>query len=218
MNKSLSLCVQSICLIILVFVFYAAYCGYNNGLSTADFFAGVTKAAQGDYESLICLVIISLQLCLMRWDKAVFNAALCVLSFALMAELVCIILGPKIAFTAPLQQLLAAEGMPHALSSFSALYWLTPLLWMMALTRAGAQVRIFCTAMFCYLAWIALTPLFCELVEFWKNYSSDVMPQVLDIYRNATWMESVTIGGFLLLYALFISLMEAIFPDSTPKK
>ena len=218
MNKSLSLIVQSICLAILAFVIYAGCCGYNNGLNTADFMSGITAAVKGNYECLIGLVIISLQLSLMRWDKGVFNVGLCVLSFLLMAELVYIILGPKIALTAPLQNLLVAEGMPNVLSSFSVMYWLTPLLWMMALTRAGAQVRIFCTAMFCYLAWIALTPLFCELVEFWKNYSSDVMPQVLDIYRNATWMESVTIGGFLLLYALFISLMEAIFPDSTPKK
>lgn len=218
MNKSLSLCVQSICLVILSFVLYAGYCGYNNGLSAADFFAGVTKAVQGDYECLISLVIISLQLCLMRWDKGVFNVALCVLSFALIAELVCIILGPKIALTAPLQHLLVAEGIPNAPSTFSALYWLIPLLWMLVLTRAGAQVRIFCTAIFCYLAWIALTPLFCELVDYWKNYSADVMPQVLDIYRNAAWMESVTIGGFLLLYALFLSLMEAIFPDTEPKK
>ena len=218
MNKSLSLIVQSICLSILAFVIYAGYCGYNNGLNTADFMSGITAAVQGHYESLIGLVIISLQLSLMRWDKGVFNVALCVLSFALMAELVCIILGPKIGLTAPLQHLLMTEGIPNAPATFSSLYWLIPVMWMLTLTKANAQVRIFCTAMICYLAWIVLTPLFCELVDFWKNYSSDVMPQVLDIYRNAAWMESVTIGGFLLMYALFISLMEAISSDTERKK
>lgn len=218
MNKTLSLGVQFICLSVLIFVFYAGYCGYNDGLSTADFFSGVTTAAQGNYEYLIGLAIISLQLCLMRWDKGVFNVGLCLLSFLLMAELVCIILGPKIALTAPLQNLLAAEGMPNAPSAFSSLYWLIPALWMLTLTRAEAQVRIFCTAMLSYLAWIILTPLFSDVVAYWKDFGKDVMPQVLDLYRNAPWMESATIGAFFVLYALFISLMEAMFPAGESKK
>ena len=218
MNKSLSLIVQSICLAVFAFVIYAGYCGYNNGLNTADFMSGITAAVQGNYECLIGLVIISLQLCLMRWDKGVFNIGLCVLSFLLMTELVYIILGPKIALTAPLQNLLTAEGMPNVLSSFSSLYWLIPVLWMLTLTRAGAQVRIFCTALLSYLAWVILTPLFSEVVEYWKNFGKDVMPQVLDLFRNAPWMESATIGAFFVLYALFISLMEAIFTASKAKK
>ena len=89
---------------------------------------------------------------------------------------------------------------------------------MLTLTRAGAQVRIFCTALLSYFAWVILTPLFSEVVEYWKNFGKDVMPQVLDLFRNAPWMESATIGAFFVLYALFISLMEAIFTASEAKK
>ncbi|MBQ3524705.1 MAG: hypothetical protein IJA63_00380 [Akkermansia sp.] len=212
MNRLSQWVKQALFLPSIVLIIAACCAGAQNGLSHAGFFRGI-HALICDYpEQAIGLLIICLQLVAMRWAGGVLNILLSLASVLLMAEFVHIILGPAIAFTGPIQALATSSGYPQLLSSFAALYWLIPVVWLLCLFSATAQVRIFCTAIVCYFLWLVLTPFFYKLLNLWQEAQEPVMPQVLDLFRNLDWMGSAFVGGFLLTFALIMSLIDTIFP------
>lgn len=183
----------------------------------------ITNDALADTFREICLgsytvpvaaiAIIVLQLIAMRWAKVLLSLLLTLSSILLFFEMATVALGPGISMTASLHKLATAYGIAHPLSDNPALYWLIPSVWFLCLIGASTQVRSFCTAMVCYAAWLIGTPLLQSAINSWAEEDEPLLPQLLTRFTDTEWMAAATVGGFLLLFALILDILGAIFAN-----
>ena len=197
-----------LCIIILVSI--------NNlwfGMTTGVFFDGAGNLQYSVFCGFLGLLCICLQLAAMRWSTYALNSLLTIFSILLFAEMVTLAFGPAIAQTPAIHQQAVSAGMGNVLRSNSALYWLIPLGWFIALLGAKHQVRIFCMALVCYTLWIVFTPMLNSIADKCATQSTPVLQQTFNILSGAEWMPAVALGCFLLLFAMIVDLLETVFPE-----
>lgn len=197
-----------LCIIILVSI--------NNlslGMTTGVFFDGIGNLQYSFFGGFLGLLCICLQLAAMRWSTYALNTLLTVFSVLLFTEMVTLAFGPAIAQTPAVHQQAVSAGVGNVFSINSALYWLIPLCWFVALLGAKHQVRIFCMALVCYTLWIVFTPMLNNIVAKCASQGTSLFQQTFNILSGAEWMPAVALGCFLLLFSLIVDLLETIFPE-----
>ena len=204
---------EFILLIVICAIIMACVAGLGQGLNTAAFFESLQNLQYTDLYLVLGILFIALQLVVMRWSGYAMNMLLTLTSTLLFAQMVTIAIGPHVSMTASLHQLADSLGMVHPLKSNTALYWLIPLAWFLCLLGAKDQVRTFCTALVCYALWLAGTPLMNSAVEKWAANEDPALPQILDILTGADWMPAAVWGCFLLIFALIVGVLDALFPE-----
>lgn len=197
-------------------------CNATNGLTTANLIEGLQQVANADNTVLLWGSVVILQLAVMRWLGGVWNVIFSLLSIALMVELVAIAGGVEAAVTAPLYAELKGMGLADITKLYPAAYWLIPTLWLLACLSARDQVRVFITAVVCYLLWLLLTWLGAMGTSTWLSMGEPAPEQLADIARANPWLPSAVPGFFLLVYAELTAIFEACLPhrkkDKAPKK
>lgn len=204
---------EFILLIVICAIIMACVAGLGQGLNTAAFFEELQNLQYTDLYLVLGILFIALQLVVMRWSGYAMNMLLTLTSTLLFAQMVTIAIGPHVSMTSSLHQLADSLGMVHPLKSNTALYWLIPLTWFLCLLGAKDQVRTFCTALVCYALWLVGTPLMNSAVEKWAANEDPALPQILDILTGADWMPAAVWGCFLLIFALIVGVLDALFPE-----
>ncbi|MBQ9095157.1 MAG: hypothetical protein IJY53_02335 [Akkermansia sp.] len=212
--KNVLLSLKEFFLLLLVCaITYVCATTLGQGLTTAVFFEELQNLQYTDLYLVLGILFIALQLVVMRWGGYAMNMLLTLTSTLLFAQMVTIAIGPHVSMTASLHQLADSLGMDHPLKSNTALYWLIPLTWFLCLLGAKDQVRTFCTALVCYALWLVGTPLMNSAVEKWAANEEPALPQILDILTGADWMPAAVWGCFLLIFALIVGVLDALFPE-----
>ena len=212
--KNVLLSLKEFFLLLLVCaITYVCATTLGQGLTTAVFFEELQNLQYTDLDLVLGILFIALQLVVMRWGGYAMNMLLTLTSTLLFAQMVTIAIGPHVSMTASLHQLADSLGMDHPLKSNTALYWLIPLTWFLCLLGAKDQVRTFCTALVCYALWLVGTPLMNSAVEKWAANEEPALPQILDILTGADWMPAAVWGCFLLIFALIVGVLDALFPE-----
>lgn len=200
-------------LLLVCAITYVCATTLGQGLNTAAFFEELQNLQYTDLYLVLGILFIALQLVVMRWGGYAMNMLLTLTSTLLFAQMVTIAIGPHVSMTSSLHQLADSLGMDHPLKSNTALYWLIPLTWFLCLLGAKDQVRTFCTALVCYALWLVGTPLMNSAVEKWAANEDPALPQILDILTGADWMPAAVWGCFLLIFALIVGVLDALFPE-----
>ena len=204
---------EFILLLVVSTILYVSSTTLGQGLTSAEFFGGVKNLQYANLYLILGAVFIAIQLVVMRWSGYVMNMLLTLTSLLLFAMMATIALGPGISMTSILHNIADSVGMGNPLKANPALYWLIPTTWFLTLLGAKDQVRTFCTALVCYALWLVFTPMLSKVVTQWAAQEEPVLPQVCDIMTGADWMPAAVLGAFLLIFALIVGLLDAIFPE-----
>lgn len=202
---------QVICTVLFLLLALAC-CGAADGLTTGELWNTLQESAVSRCNLLMWCGILALQLVLMRWLGGVWNVVFSLLSIALMAELVMLAGGMKAAVTTPLYPLMSDAGLAQLTSAYPVLYWLIPTSWFIACLCARDQVRVFITAVACYLLWLLLTWLLSLGVNTWLGMGEPAPEQLANLFRAYPWLPSAIPGAFLLIYAELMAVLEACLP------
>ncbi len=180
-----------------------------SGLTAGELWSGLKTAATEHHEWLMWSAIAALQLVLMRWLGGLWNVVFSLLSILLMAELVMLAGNLQAAITAPLYAELADAGAGDIVSRYPVAYWLIPVLWFIACLCAPNQVRVFITAVVCYLLWLLLSWLFILGVTTWLGMGEPAPAQLASLFSASPWLTAAVPGCFLFIYAELMALFEA---------
>ena len=208
---------QVICIVLFVWLVLACRDG-STGMTSAELWENLTQLGPTGGEVLMWGAIIALQLSVMKWMGGVWNILFSLLSMLLMGELVMIAAGLQGAVTTPVYTELQAAGFADIGEKFPVIYWLLPLLWFTACLCARDQVRVFITAIVCYLLWLVLTMLCNLMVTAWLGTTDPAPAQMADVFRNSPWLTAALPGAFLLIYAGLMALFEACIPHLPRRK
>ena len=208
---------QVICAIL--FLWLAQVCSnVASGLTTPGLIEGLQQVVIVNNEVLLWGSVVILQLAAMRWLGGIWNVIFSLLSIALMVELVAIAGGVEAAITAPLFAELKAMGLAELDKHYPVAYWLIPTLWLLACLSARDQVRVFITAVVCYLLWLLFTWLGALGTTTWLSMGEPAPAQLADIARANPWLPSAVPGFFLLVYAELTAIFEACLPHQKKAK
>ena len=217
--KNVLLSLKEFFLLLLVCaISYVCVTTLGQGLTTAVFFERVKNLQYVSLYISLGALFIAIQLVVMRWSGYVMNILLTVTSLLLFAMMATLALGPGISMTESLHHIADSIGMGSPLKANPALYWLIPVTWFLTLLGARDQVRTFCMALVCYVLWLVCTPLLSNVVEQWGAQEEPVLPQIADIMTGAEWMPACVLGCFLLIFAVCVGLLDAIFPEKKEKQ
>ncbi len=190
----------------------------SHGLTASAFWEGVKDLGHSHLSLFLGVLFICIQLAAMQWSAFTLNIFLTITSTLLFALMVTLTFGPAVSLTPSVQHMAESAGIENILQVNSALYWLIPLAWFICLLGAKHQVRTFCMAIFCYALWVICTPMLNNVVADWAAQESPVLPQLLNILLGAGWMPSVALGCFLLIFSLFVDILDTLFPEKKKQK
>ncbi|MBQ7023412.1 MAG: hypothetical protein IJN29_07520 [Akkermansia sp.] len=202
---------QLICTVLFLLLALSC-CGATDGLTTGELWNTLQETAVRHANILLWCGILALQLVLMRWLGGIWNVVFSLLSIALMAELIMLAGGMQAAVTAPCYDLLSEAGLAQLTTAYPVLYWLVPTLWFLACLCAHDQVRVFITAVACYLLWLLLTWLLSLAVNTWLGMGDPAPEHLANLFRAYPWLTSAIPGAFLLIYAELMAVLEACLP------
>lgn len=212
--KNLLLSIKEFILLIAVCaILYVCGTSLGQGLTTAAFFEGVKNLQHVGLHLGLGVLFITIQLVAMRWSGYMMNILLTITSILLFAMMATIALGPGISMTSVLHTMAESVDLDNPLKVNPALYWLIPVTWFLCLLGAKDQVRTFCTALVCYAMWLVFTPMLSEVIMQWGAQEEPALPQICEIMTGAEWMPAAVLGAFLLIFALIVGLLDAIFPE-----
>lgn len=181
----------------------------DRGLTAEGLWNGILSAATEHTEWLMWGAIAALQLVLMRWLGGLWNVVFSLLSVLLMAELIMLAGNLQAAITTPLFNELSAAGAGDIVSRYPVAYWLIPMLWFISCLCAPNQVRVFITAVVCYLLWLFLSWLVTLGVNTWLGMGEPAPAQLASLFSASPWLTAAIPGCFLLIYAELMAIFEA---------
>ncbi len=193
---------------ILLVLLVLACLNATTGLQAGELWQQLLAQAEANWQILAWTAGIAIVLSLVRALDITWNVVFCLLTFALMAELILITAGMKAAVTSPLYATIEAGGYTDIMSRFPVYWWLIPTVWLVACLCSRNQVTVFLTGVVCYALWLLLTWLLAATINMWLGMGRPSPESLATLFRNYVWLPSAMTGTFLLVYSLLMSLFE----------
>lgn len=204
--KAVKAIFQVLCAVILVLV-GVAYTMTSPFPTVEEMWSALVNITRHHWQLAFWTAVLALQLVAMKWLGGVWNVLFSLLTVLLMATLVSIAGDFKTALTPQVYEVLQSYTGGNNLVQMLTIFTL----WFLACYCAQDQVKVFVTAVVCYLLWLLLTWLLTMGVNTWLGMGEPAPAQLATLFRNTPWLPAALPGAFLLIYAELMAIFDACF-------